>query len=113
MLSVVGLGRCARLGAAYQPKLRQCSHSIVQTDLFCDLAILDTKHGRAGEVHLPTRRRREGADEEVTEGRAGVRASTLPATHHELALSNEIGRTLELEIGNASRNPVMNASISA
>jgi hypothetical protein len=81
-----------------QTQLLQRSYSIIQADLLGDLAVLDAKHGRAGESHLPTGCRRKRADEEVTEGRAGVGAAAFPATDHVVALGNQIRRTPELEI---------------
>src|ERR1700720_420348 len=55
--------------------------AIVETDLFRDLAILDTEYGCPGEPHLATGCRRKRADEEIAERRPGVRAATLPPAH--------------------------------
>ena len=49
--------------------------SIVQTDLFRDLVVLDTENGRA-ESHSLARGGRN-ADKQITVGRARMRASTI------------------------------------
>src|SRR6267142_3895889 len=69
-------------------KLLERRDTIVETDLFRDLAILDTEYRCSGEPHLATGRRRKRADEEIAEGRSGVRAATLPPAHDVITLGD-------------------------
>ena len=69
-------------------KLPERGNTIVETDLFRDLAILDTEYGCSGEPHLATGRRRKRADEEIAEGRSSVRAATLPPAHDVITLDD-------------------------
>ena len=78
-----------------EPQLKIGGHAIVQTDLLRDLAVLDPKHRRSGESHLPAGRRRQRPHEEVAEGRAGVRAAAFPAADHVVALGDEVRRAPE------------------
>jgi hypothetical protein len=73
-------GRAVRSDCAHEAELRQRRHAIVQADLFCDLAVFDTKDCRSGEPHLPARARRERTLKKVTERRAGVCATANPTT---------------------------------
>ena len=95
-------GRGARphvSGGLHEAELGQRRDAVVQADLFDDLSVLEAQHRRAGEVHLPTRRRRQSADQEVAERWAGVRAATFPAADHVVALSDEVRGAPEIEIG--------------
>ena len=69
-------------------KLLERRDSIVETDLFRDLAILDTEYGCPGEPHLATGRRRKRADEKVAERGPGVRAATLLPAHYVITLGD-------------------------
>ena len=69
-------------------KLLERRDAIVETDLFRDLATLDTEYGCPGEPHLATGCRRERADEEIAERRPGVRAATLPPAHDVITLGD-------------------------
>src|SRR5580704_4216443 len=84
-------GACsaARESSGFQKaKLLERRDAIVKTDLFRDLAILDTEYGCPGEPHLATRCRRKRADEEIAERRPGVRAATLPPAHDVITLGD-------------------------
>ena len=61
-------------------KLLERRDAIVETDLFRDLAILDTEYGCPGEPHLATGCRRKRADEEIAERRPGVRAAAMKSS---------------------------------
>ena len=52
---------------------------VVQPDFLGDFAVLDAQDGGSRKVHLPARRRREGADEEISESGSGVRTAALPS----------------------------------
>src|SRR3954470_12346101 len=93
-----GSGRIIYSGSAHETKLLERGHAIVQADLLCDLAILQAKHGRSGEVHLPAACRRQGSDEKITEGWPGMRPATFPAADHVVALGDEVGSTREAEV---------------
>jgi hypothetical protein len=69
-------------------QLLERGDAIVETDLFRDLAILDTEYGCPGEPHFATGRRRKRADEEIAERRPGVRAATRPPAHDVITLGD-------------------------
>src|ERR1700720_3450781 len=69
-------------------KLLERRDAIVETDLFRNLAILDTEYGCPGEPHLATGCRRKRAEEEIAERRPGVRAATLPPAHDVITLGD-------------------------
>src|SRR6516164_2985639 len=46
---------------------------VVQPDFLGDFAVLEAHDGGSRKVHLPARRRRERADEEISESGSGVR----------------------------------------
>src|ERR1700709_2581484 len=93
-----GGGRIFCSGSAHETKLLERGHAIVQTDLLCDLAILQAQHGRAAEAHLPAGSRWQGSDEKITEGWAGMRSPTFPATDHVVALGDQVGSAREAEV---------------
>src|SRR5262249_56698551 len=82
-----------------QPKLVQRGQAIVEADFLDDLAVDHFQHCGAGEVHLPAGRSGETADQEVIEGRTGMRATTFPLTDDVVALGDKIRRAPEIEIG--------------
>jgi hypothetical protein len=92
-------GRAVRSDCAHEAELRQRRHAIVQADLFCDLAVFDTKDCRSGEPHLPARARRERTLKKVTERRAGVCATANSTTDDVVAFRDEIRRARETQIG--------------
>ena len=76
--------------SAVTPSSRPISSAILPSSI--------AKHGRAGEAHLAAGRRRQRADEEVVEGRAGVRAAAFPPADDIVALGDEVGRAAEVEV---------------
>ncbi len=94
-------------------ELLERRHSIIQTDLLRDLAILDSQYGRSREPHFPAGRSWKRSSQEVLEGWSRVCATAFPAADHIVALSDEIGGTQNFRLGNASRKPDMNALISS
>ena len=60
-----GLTAQHRSGGFKQPKLSQCSHAIIETDLLSDLSIDHLQHRGAGEMHLAPGRCRQAADQEI------------------------------------------------
>src|SRR5690242_11539783 len=87
-----------RSDRADEAELLECAHSIVQADLLGDLAIFDPQHGRSRKAHRAAGRRRQRSDEEVAEGRPRMRAATFPATHHVVALGDEVRDAPEIEV---------------
>src|SRR5215471_8734979 len=69
-------------------KLLERRDAIVETDLFCDLATLDTEYACPGESHFATGRRRKRADQEIAERSPGVRAATLPPAYDVITLGD-------------------------
>ena len=67
-----------RSGGFKQPKLSQCSHAIIETDLLGDLSIDYLQHGGASEMHLSAGRCRQTADQEILERRAGMGTASFP-----------------------------------
>jgi hypothetical protein len=57
-------------GGFQDAELLQRGRAVVEANFLGNLAVFDTQHCRSGEPHLPARRRRERADEEVTESGA-------------------------------------------
>src|SRR5258708_22036225 len=94
----ISSGPCFRSDHAYEAELLGGVHSIIQTDLLHDLAVLNPKHRRPGESHRSAGCRWQRPDEEVAEGRAGVRAATFPATNHIVALGDEVRSAPEVEV---------------
>src|SRR4029450_2135378 len=72
-------GRTPRSGDANQAELLERRDAVVQPHFLDDPAVLHLQYGRARELHLPSRVRRQPADQEVAEGRAAVGAGALPA----------------------------------
>src|SRR5215831_16912079 len=91
-------GGLLRSGRLDQPKLGQRGHAVVEADLLDDLAVDHFQHRGAGEVHLPSRRSRKTANQEIIEGRTGMGATTFPLTDDMVALGDEIRRAPEIEI---------------
>src|SRR5450432_78961 len=81
-----------------ETQLGQGRNAIVQALLFDDLSVLQTQHGRPGEVHLATRGRRQSPNEEIVECRPGMRATAFPTSDHVVALGNQVGSAPEVEI---------------
>jgi hypothetical protein len=75
-----------------------CGYTIIQADLFDDLAVFEAKHRRSCEMHFATSCGRQGASQKVAKCRAGVRTSCLPATDYIIALGDEVGSSPEIEI---------------
>ena len=82
-------GGLLRSGRLDQPKLGQRGHAIVEADLLYDLAVDHFQHRGAGEVHLPTGRSRQTADQEVIKGRTRMGATTFPLTDDLVALGDK------------------------
>jgi hypothetical protein len=55
-----------------ESKLLEGGHTIIEADLFYDLAVLEPQHGRAGEMHPPARRGRQRSKQKITERRPRV-----------------------------------------
>jgi hypothetical protein len=79
--------------------LQQRRYFIVQTDLLCNLAVLDTQNGRAHESHLVARSSRKAADKKIAIGRARVRTAADPASDHIVSLSDELRDGLDAGVG--------------
>src|SRR5215469_8443337 len=71
---------------------------VVQPDFLGDFAVLDAQDGGSRKVHLPARRRRERADEEISESGSGVRTAALPSAHDIITLGDEIGGAPEVQV---------------
>src|ERR1700676_890102 len=89
---------CHLSGGLQQTELRERGHAVVETDLFDDSAILETQHRRAGETHLAAGRRRQRADQEVAEGRTGMRTATFPATDDIVAFGDQVRGAPEVQV---------------
>jgi len=81
-----------------QAELLKRSHSIIQADFLCNLAVFDAKHGRSGEAHLPAGRRGERTDQKIAERGPSMRSTAFPTTDHVVALGDEVRRAPEIEI---------------
>src|SRR6202035_557469 len=79
-------------------ELGQGRHAVVEANLFDDLAVLELKDGRSGELHLATGVVGQRSCQEVTEGGPSVRTSTLPAADYVVAFRNQVGGAPEVEI---------------
>src|ERR1700722_6212243 len=86
------------LDRADKTQLSECGDTIVESDLFDNLAVLKTQHRRSGEVHLATRRGRQCPCKEVGECRPFVRAATDPTTNDIVPFGDEISRAAEAEV---------------
>src|SRR6476620_8738983 len=91
-------GRIFYSDSAYETKLLKRGHAIIQADLLCDLAILQAKHSRSSEVHLPAGCRRQRPGEKITEGWPGMRPATFPAANHVVTRGDEVGSTRKAEV---------------
>src|ERR1700691_2374622 len=80
----------------------QRGDAVVKANLFRNLAVDYFQHSRTGEVHLAASRSRQGADQEVPEGRTRVRAATFPLTDDVIALGDQVGSAPEIEIRECS-----------
>ncbi|HLZ59655.1 MAG TPA: hypothetical protein VKR06_22120 [Ktedonosporobacter sp.] len=90
--------RVARSDGTSEAKLLEGGHAIVQTNFLYDLAVFNPKHRCAGESHLSASGGFQRSNEEVVEGRTGVRAAAFPATNHILTLGNQVSRAPEVEV---------------
>src|ERR1700735_4389113 len=86
---LIGLTAQHRSGGFKQPKLSQCSHAIIETDLLSDLSIDNLQHRGAGEMHLAPGRYRQAADQEILERRTRVGAATFPLAGDVAALRDQ------------------------
>src|SRR5262249_40085220 len=68
-------------------------------DLLGDPAVLDPHDRGAAKAHLATGCGRQGAHQEVVEGRAGMGSAADPAADHIVALGDQVGRPGKAEIG--------------
>src|ERR1700745_4329306 len=75
----------ARSGCTHETELLEGGHAVVQTDLLCDLAVLDPKNRHSGEPHLAARCRRQRSGKEVAERRSCVRAAAVPTADDVIA----------------------------
>jgi hypothetical protein len=75
---------------------RRCA--VVEPDLFGDLAVLDSQNGHSRKMHFPARAGGKRADEEVIEGRAGVRAAAFRSADNVVVLGDQVGCTSEIQV---------------
>jgi hypothetical protein len=52
----------ARSDLANETELQESGHAVIQTNLFCNLAVVDSKHRCSGKPHLSGRSRRQRPD---------------------------------------------------
>src|SRR6266576_3147086 len=83
---------------------RRCA--VVEPDLFGDLAVLDAQNGRSRKAHFPARAGGKRADDEVIEGRPGMRAAAFPSADHVVALGDQVRRTPEIQVWERAAEPV-------
>src|ERR1700681_4287237 len=88
-----------------QSKLLEHGDAIVQTQLFGKQAVLNFEDGDAGEVDLLARVGRQRADRNVVESRAGMRAATFPLSDHIVTLTEQLGRTPEVQVRKGRAEP--------
>src|SRR5215471_21119382 len=88
-----------RLRAANQSELMERRHAVVQSNLLCDLTVLQPQDRHSSESHHPTGRLRQGSREEVAVRRTGMCATAFPATDHVVAVGDEVAGSPEVEIG--------------
>src|SRR5689334_3905877 len=88
----------ARSGGFDQAELGQRSYAVVQADLLHDPSVRHLQHRGARELHLAAGRGREGANEEIFEGRPGVAPAAFPLADDVVTLRNQVRRTPEIEI---------------
>src|SRR5579872_985640 len=88
-----------RSNGAEKPELSKGRHSIIETDLLDDLAVLEFEDRNAGEAHFPARVGGQGTGKKVLESRTGVRAAAFPLTDDIVALGDEFGGAPEVQIG--------------
>src|SRR6202046_3629314 len=95
---LIGLTAQHRSGGFKQPKLSQCSHAIIETDLLTDLSIDHLQHRGAGEMHLAPGRCRKAADQEILERRTRVGAAAFPLADDVIALRDQVCGAPEVEV---------------
>ena len=96
-----------------EPKLGQCSHAVVETDLLGDLPVDHLQYRGAGEVHLAAGRGRQATDQEVVERRTLMGTATFPLTNDVVALGDQVCGAPEIEVGECCAKVFMNAFMSS
>src|ERR1700736_87643 len=81
-----------------EPELRQGRNSVIEADFLDDLAVLELKGGRSGELHLATGVGRQRSHQKVAEGRSGVCATPLPTADDIVAFRDQVGGAPEVEV---------------
>src|SRR5580700_8697076 len=84
---------------ACEAKLQRRRYFIVQTDLLCDLTVLDTENSRANESHPLARGSRQAADTKIAVGRARMRTAADPASDYMVSLGDEIRHGRDAKVG--------------
>src|SRR3981081_2687181 len=85
-------------GLLQKAKLHEGGNTVVETDLFEDLAVLHAQDRHAGEVHLASRRGGKSANQEVAERGARVRAAAFPAADDVVVLGDQVRGAPEVEV---------------
>jgi hypothetical protein len=78
-------------------KTELCGHSIIETDLPRNLAVLDPQDPCSGEAHLASCCCRQRSDQEVSKSGPVCAPATFPATDDTIAFGDEIRGTPELK----------------
>src|SRR5262245_18940062 len=81
------------------PELSERRDTIVETDLFDDLAVLETQHRSSREVHFSAGGRWKRARQKIREGRTRVRSTAFPLSDDVVPFGDQVRSAPELEIG--------------
>ena len=84
---------------ADQTQLLQGCHAIIETDFLGNAPVLDAQDRGAAEAHFLARSCRQCAQQKIAERGSGMRATTVPAADHIIALGDQIGSPAEFKIG--------------
>jgi hypothetical protein len=80
-------------------ELDQRGHAVVEPDFLDDLAFDNLQDRNSSEMHVVAGCGWQAADQEIVEGRTGVRAASFPLTDYIITFGNQFRRTSEIEIG--------------
>src|SRR5690349_17436993 len=85
-------------GLLEKSELHESSDTVVEADLFQNLAVLHTQDRHAGEVHLAPRRGGKSADQEVAECGPRVRPAAFPAADDVVVLRDQVRSAPEVQV---------------
>src|SRR4029077_8717278 len=90
--------RVSALRSLQHAKLSKTAHSVIETDLLNDFAVLELQYCGARKVHLATGRSGKRSHQEITERRTRMSAAAFPLTDDVVTFGDQIGSAPEIQV---------------